>query len=207
MEMTGGKKKEKMGIEYIMKDGKVRMDPQMPERNGRSGSMGMIMDMQTREVIILMDMEGRKMFMRRPIPQPTTEQTAKVNQERPMSPPVATGRTEMIAGYKATEYRLTDSKGEIIELWLAKGLGSFMAFSGGNPMMGRGAPPPGWESFVRDGNFFPMRVVGHDTNGAESMRMEVTSVDKGPVSDSLFSTEGYSEFQMPDMGGMNPFKH
>jgi hypothetical protein len=207
MDMTGGNKKEKMSIEYAMKDGKMRMDPQMGERHDRSGSMGMIVDMQAREMIILMDNDGKKMFMRRPIPQPTAEQTAKVREGHPMSAPVATGRTEMIAGYKATEYRTTNEKGEIIELWLAKGLGPFMSFSGGNPMMGRGTPPPGWENFARAGNAFPMRVVTHDADGTEKMRMEVTSVDKTPLPDSLFSTDGYTEFQMPDLGGMmNPFK-
>jgi hypothetical protein len=54
-----------------------------------------------------------------------------------------------------------------------------------------------------------MRVVTHDAKGAETARMEVTSVDKSPVSDSLFSTDGYTEFSMPGMGGggFNPFKH
>lgn len=206
MDITSSKKKEKMGLEYAMKDGKMRMDPQMEEQRGR-GSVGIILDMQAKEMIMLMDMNGRKMFMRRPIPQPSAEQTAKVREGHPMSAPEATGRTEMIAGYKATEYRTTTEKGEIVELWLTKGLGPFMSFSGGNPMMGRSAPPAGWESFARDGNFFPMRMVTRDADGTEKMRMEVTSVDKTPLPDSLFSTDGYSEFQIPGMGGgFNPFK-
>ncbi len=213
MDMTAGKKKDKMGINYTMKNGLLRMDMQMPEegRRGNSGGMGgMIIDMEAREMIILMEMSGRKMFMRRPIPQPTVEQTTKTQESghRPMSAPVATGRTEMIAGYKATEYRTTTEKGEVVEMWLAKGLGTFMAFSGGNPMAGRGAAPAGWENFVRDGNLFPMRMVMHDASGEKKMHMEVTSVEKGPVPDSLFSTDGYSEFQMPGFGGggLNPFK-
>ena len=201
MDVTSGKKKEKMGLEYAMKDGKMRMDPQMGENQGRGGSVGIILDMQAKEMIMLMDMNGRKMYMRRPIPQPSAEQTAKVREGHSMSAPEATGRTEMIAGYKATEYRTTTEKGEIVELWLTKGLGPFMSFSGGNPMMGRGAAPPGWENFARDGNFFPMRMVTRDADGTEKMRMEVTSVDKTPLPDSLFSTEGYSEFSIPGMGG------
>ena len=207
MEISGAKKKDKMGMDYVMKDGKVRIEPKMPEREGGGGSMGMIMDMEAREMIILMDMNGRKMFMRRPIPQPTAEQTTKAREGHPMSAPVASGRTEMIAGYKATEYRTTTEKGEVVELWLAKGFGPFMSMAGGNPM-GRSSPPPGWENFVRDGNLFPMRMVSHDPDGTEKMRMEVTSVDKSPVSDSAFSTEGYTEFSIPGMGagGFNPFK-
>ena len=212
MDVTTTKKKEKMGMDYSMKDGKLRMDLQAPESSGhRGGGMGgMIFDMQAKEMIILMDMNGRKMFMRRPIPQPTAEQTAQAHEGgHKMSPPEATGRTEMIAGYLATEYRMTSEKGEVIELWLAKGLGPFMSFSGGNPMGGRSAPPAGWENFARDGNAFPMRVVTHGKGGDETMRMEVTSVDKTPLSDSLFSTDGYTEFSIPGMGGaggFNPFK-
>ena len=47
------------------------------------------------------------------------------------------------------------------------------------------------------------------TDGGETMRMEVTKVDKSPVPASLFSTEGYSEFSIPGMGGggFNLFKN
>jgi hypothetical protein len=213
MDMTSGKKKDKMEMTYSMKEGKLRMDMKAPEgsRSGRGGGGmgGIIFDMKAREMIILMDMEDRKMFMRRPIPQPTQEENGKVSAAgHKMSPPEATGRTEMIAGYKATEYRMTGEKGEVVELWLAKGLGPFMSFSGGNPMAGGGGtPPPGWESFARDGNAFPMRVVTHSKDGAETMKMEVTSVEKTSLPNSLFSTDGYTEFQMPDFGGaFNPFK-
>jgi hypothetical protein len=209
MEMSSDKKKDNMEMEYVMKGDKLRIEPQLHERNGRAGAMGMIMDMQAREMIILMDMDGRKMFMRRPMPQTVTDNVARNAQEHHVAAPQPTGRTEMIAGYKATEYRTTTDKGEVVELWLAQGFGPFMSMTGGNPMTGRGAPPPGWENFVRDGNYFPMRVVSHDKKGNETMHMEVTRVEKGHVDDSLFSTEGYSEFQMPGFGGtggFNPFK-
>ena len=204
MDVTTSKRKDKMGLDDALKDGKLRMDPKMSEGHAGAGGMGMIFNMEAREMIILMDMNGRKMFMRRPIPQPTPEENGKVSAAgHKMSPPEATGRTETIAGYLATEYRMTGEKGEVVELWLAKGLGPFMSFAGGNPMGGRSAPPAGWENFARDGNAFPMRVVTHDKDGAETMRMEVTSVEKTSLPDSLFSTDGYSEFSFP--GGMNPF--
>ncbi|RFC49938.1 MAG: hypothetical protein DUW69_000816 [Verrucomicrobia bacterium] len=58
MEIASGKKKEKMGIDYSMKAGKLRMDPKMPEGQRHEGGMGMIMDMPAHEMIILMEMEG-----------------------------------------------------------------------------------------------------------------------------------------------------
>jgi hypothetical protein len=204
MQVTSGKKKEPMNIDYAMKEGKMRMDPKTEDR---SGAVGIILDMQTREMFILMDNDGKKMFMRRPMNQGAAHPKDAEREGHPASPPVATGRTETIAGHKATEYRTTTDKGEIVELWLAKGLGPFMSFSGGNPMAGRGATPPGWEAFARDGNYFPMRVVTRDTNGVEQSRMEVTGVEKMRLPDSLFSTEGYDEFQIPGFGGgFNPFK-
>jgi hypothetical protein len=204
MEITSSKKKDVMGLDYSMKEGKLRLDPQIAQNAGH-GMGGIIFDMQAKEMIILMDMNGRKMFMRRAIPQPTTTDSGHVSAAgHTMSPPVATGRTETIAGYPATEYKMTGEKGEVVELWLAKGLGPFMSFGGGNPMMGGrgGTPPAGWENFARDGNAFPMRVVTHSADGAETMRMEVKSVEKTSLPDSLFSTDGYSEFSIPGMGGM-----
>jgi Domain of unknown function (DUF4412) len=204
MDVTASRKKEKIGMDYSMKNGKVRMDIQTAQTHG-AGMGGIIFDIPGKQMLILMDMGGRKMYMRREIPQVTPQENGTVSAGgHKVSAPVETGRTEVIAGYRATEYKLTSEKGEIIEMWLAKGLGPFMSFGGGNPMMGgRGAgatPPAGWESFAREGGGFPMRVVSHDTNGAETMRMEVTSVDKGSVPDSLFSIDGYSEFSIPGMG-------
>jgi hypothetical protein len=234
MEMTAGKKTEPMGIDYAMKNGKMRCDmgPSAARsgeqegthaaakrgdeerdrasarrkhgRRGGEGMGGMIMDFERKEIIILMENDGEKMFMRRSMAQTMEEAAGKDHAERA---PVATGRTEMIAGYKAAEYAYTDDKGEVTDLWLAKGLGTFMFPAAQGPMGGRGAASPGWEKLARDGGFFPLRVVGHDTKGNEKMRMEVTKIDQTPVPDSLFSTEGYTEFQMPDFGGgFNPFK-
>jgi hypothetical protein len=166
----------------------------------------MIMDFKNQEMIILMEHDGQKNFMRRSYADMAAPAAQRAKSDSHPAPvPVATGRTETIAGYPATEYRATSDKGEVYELWLAKGLGSFMSMSG-NPMAGRGAPPPGWENFARDGNFFPLRVVTLDAKGNEKSRMEVTKIDKTPLPDSLFSTDGYTEFKIPDFGG-GLFKH
>jgi len=234
MEMTSGKKTEPMGIDYAIKNGKMRCDmgPSTARsgedagakatakrdddekdrvsarrkhgRRGGEGMGGMIMDFERKEIIILMENDGEKMFMRRSMAKPMEEAAGKEHGEHA---PVATGRTEVIAGHQAAEYVYTDDKGEITNLWLAKGLGTFMFPAAQGPMGGRGAASPEWEKLARDGGFFPLRVVGHDAKGNEKMRMEVTKIDQTPLPDSLFSTDGYTEFQMPDFGGgMNPFK-
>jgi hypothetical protein len=206
-------------INYALKEGKLRMDfPKNPSgRDNGGGSGGMIVDMAKREVLVLMEMPDgesggvRKMYMRQPMPQPgETPPGGRPAEAAPISEPVATGRTEVIAGYTATEYKVTGKNGEVSELWLAKGLGTFMFPAAQNPM-GRGRSAnasPAWEKLVRDGGFFPLRVITRDAGGAEKMRMEVTKIEKTSLPDALFSTEGYTEFQIPGFGGgLNPFKH
>ncbi|MDB6170514.1 MAG: hypothetical protein JWM88_3378 [Verrucomicrobia bacterium] len=207
MDMTSGKRKEPMGIDYAMKEGKLRVDmPQEGNRRG-GGSGGMIYDAQNQEVIILMEHDGQKNFMRRSMKEAIARAQEKGQDDRQHPAPVATGRTEVIAGYKASEYTYTDEKGEVTELWLAKGLGTFMYPAAQNPMGGRGAPSPQWEKIAREGGFFPLRVVSRNSKGAEASRMEVTRIEKTSLPDSLFSTDGYTEFKMPDFGGaFNPFK-
>jgi hypothetical protein len=207
MEMSSGKKKEKMGVDYAIKGSKLRIDmPQENNRRGGGGTGGMIFDTQNQEMIMLMENDGQKMFMRRSMKEDIARAQEK-RDERQHPAPVATGRTEVIAGYTASEYKYTDEKGQVTDLWLAKGLGTFMYPAAQNPMGGRGAPSPEWEKIARDGNTFPLRVVGHNKNGDEISRMEVTKIEKTSLPDSLFSTDGYQEFQMPNFGGaFNPFK-
>ena len=210
-------------INYALKEGKLRLD--FPKNSSGSdnggGSGATIVDFAKREVLILMEMPDResggvrKMYMRQPMPQPgETPPGGSPAEAAPLSEPVATGRTEVIASYTATEYKVTGRNGEVSEIWLAKGLGAFMFPAAQNPM-GRGRPAnasPAWEKFARDGGFFPLRVITRDAGGAEKMRLEVTKIEKTSLPDALFSTEGYTEFQIPGFGGglpggLNPFKH
>ena len=205
MVMTTGKKKEAMGIDYALKGGKMRYDMAADSARRGAGTGGVIIDFKRQEMIILMEEDGQKNFMRQTMAPALAE--AKKYKERPAAAPVATGRVEQIAGYPAAEYTQAGEKGEITELWLAKGLGTFMFPADQGPMGGRGPAAPGWEQMARDGGFFPLRVVTRDAKGAERSRMEVTKIDRTPLPDALFSTDGYAEFKMPDFGGaFNPFK-
>ncbi len=204
MQLSSGKRKEPMTATYSIKSGKLRMDTTAPESSGRrrgGGAASMIMDFPNREMIMLMEHDGQKMFMRHAMPDASASPTAE-RAGKEMAAPVATGRTEVIAGYEATEYKWTSPRGETHEMWLAKGLGTFVfpAAQGGPMGGGRGAPSPEWEKIARNGGFFPLRVVSRDAAGTEVGRMEVTKIEKGALPDSLFSTDGYTEFKMPDMG-------
>ena len=204
MQMTSGKRKEPASVTYAIKAGKIRFDTSAAESSGRrrgGGAASVIMDLPNREMIMLMDHDGQKMFMRHAMPDASSAPMAE-RAGKEVAAPVATGRTEVIAGYEATEYKWTSPRGETHEMWLAKGLGTFVfPAPQGGPMGGsRGAPSPEWEKIARDGGFFPLRVVSRDTTGAETGRMEVTKIEKGSLPESLFSTDGYTEFKMPDMG-------
>lgn len=112
-----------------------------------------------------------------------------------------TGEKETILGYSAEKYLASSSDGKT-DLWLAEGLGSFMMAHGGGPMGGKrgAAAPQAWERALAGKDLFPVRVVGHDKDGKENFRMEVTAVEKKPLRDSLFTPPaGYQKF---DLGGM-----
>jgi len=205
MEVTSGKK-DAQAIDYAIKEGKMRCD--IPASSSRSGGGmgGMIFDFQNQEMIILMEHGGQKNFMRRPFGQMIAAASAHAQAEHhSTAAPVATGRTEMIAGYLATEYKFTGQNGDTHELWLAKGLGTFMFPAAQGPMGGHGAPSPEWAQAAREGGLFPLRVVTRDASGSEKGRMEVTRIEKTALPDSLFSTDGYTEFKIPGFGGgFNP---
>lgn len=207
-------------INYSLKEGKMRLDiPKETSGRENGAAGGMIVDYEKQEMLILMEMPDRqggssKMFMRRPLPQPSDVPATAKSDLASMDAPVPTGRTETICGYQAAEYKGTGKNGEIYELWLAKGLGGFLFPTAQNPMVRNrsASTAPAWEKMVREGGFFPLRAITRDAKGAEKTRMEVTKIEKASLPESLFSAEGYSEFQIPGFGsglpaGLNPFKH
>jgi hypothetical protein len=181
--MTAGKDKPQE-ITYSIKGDKVRME--MP---GAKGSGGMIMDMTKKEAVMLMDEQKAYMVMALPV-----DAVAKQNEDVKLE---KTGETEKILGHTATKYIVTSKEGKT-DLWLADGLGNFMGFSS-SPMGGKGGgAPKAWERVLAGKELFPMRVVGN--SGKDTFRMEVTSIEKTSLPDSLFNPPpGYQKF---DMGGM-----
>lgn len=234
MKLTSGKgdsesKSQPHLLHYTIKGEKIRMDFDGDASSRKNGmnSAGMIIDVEKREVITLIDSQDengapRKMFIRHPMNEPKAGKSSTSNkpEARDMSQPTPTGRTEKIAGYLASEYKVKDKDGNVTELWLAKGLGNFISPNSLN-QMSRRSESPAWEAMLKEGGFFPLRVTTHDNDGDLVSQMEVVKIDKTSVSDSAFSTEGYSEMQMPfgpggagkrassglgdKLKGMNPF--
>ncbi|WP_404423036.1 DUF4412 domain-containing protein [Nibricoccus sp. IMCC34717] len=199
--MKVGEGRENHEISYAVKTDKMRMD--MP--TGKAEGMGgIIVDFKAKQMFILMDMDGRKMYMKRPLP---TDVPAGAKDEAAIEPK-PTGKTEVIAGYPADEYELANADKSVTHLWLGKGLGTFMSapsmdgpFGGGG---GKAKHSEAWEKAVKKSGMFPLRVVTVSAKGKELSRMEVTKIEKTALPDSLFSTEGYTEFQIPGFGGGLP---
>lgn len=204
--MTGDRGKP-MDMHYSMKGDRVRTDI-----DAEGHEMSMIMDLPKLEMIILM--AEQKMYMVRPLPKPDQQSMEKHDSKAANIDINRTGKTETILGYKADQLLITDKdKGGVTELWVAPDLGNFMglANSGGSPFGGRkqSANAAKWEEALKGSKGgFPLRVISHDAKGKETFRMEAKKIEPGPLPDSLFAPPaGYQKFEMPNMGGLNPFKH
>jgi hypothetical protein len=203
-------KGESHDINYSIKGHKCRID-----MSGKGHQAATITDLEKMESIILMP--EQQMYMVMPIKQPVEKAMAKANDTA--AEVERTGKTDAILGHKCEQILVKDKERRTTtELWVAKDLGAFMGMGngggGGNPMGGmfggrKAASPQAakWEEILKDGGGFPMRVVTTDAGGKNSYKMEVTKIDSMSLPDSDFAPPaGYQKFQMPDFGGMNPFK-
>ena len=192
-------------LNYSIKDQKLRMDM---ESEGHT--VATIMDMAKLEMLMLM--AEQKMYMVMPIKKPVEQAMAKQGGESTAEIEV-TGKTDTILGYKCNQIVVKDKdKGTTTEMWVAEGLGMFMGLGsqggGGGPFGGhKTATASKWEEALKGKGGFPLRVISTDAKGKEAFRMEATKIEPGTLPDSVFlPPPGYQKFQMPDFGGMNPFK-
>jgi len=114
-----------------------------------------------------------------------------------------TGETETIQGYPCKKYEVTSPKGTT-DIWATDQLGMFGGLSMGGAPGHRPQAPQAWESVIKGSGFFPMRVVGNE--GGKEFRLEVTSVEKTSLPDSLFAApDGWRKLDLGGMmGGMFP---
>jgi len=119
-----------------------------------------------------------------------------------------TGESDTILGYPCVKY-VSKYKDSTSEIWITDQLGTFMGFGSGGGPMGRSRSASSsqpWEKMLVGKNFFPLRIVTHGTDGKESFRLEVTSVEKQSLPDSFFAPpEGFQKFDVGNMmRGMMP---
>jgi hypothetical protein len=186
-------------INYSIKEGFMRMD-----MTAAKGAGAIITDFKNRQIIILMPQQ--KMYMVQQLPDPNSAaKPAGAPGGAPAGTPNAsnttfrdTGRTETIQGYSCKEYEVTSPKGTA-DIWATDQLGMFGGLSMGGAPGRRTQAPQEWESAIKGSGFFPMRVVTNE-GGKEKFRLEVVSVEKTSLPDSLFAApDGWRKL---DLGGM-----
>jgi hypothetical protein len=192
-------------INYSIKEGFMRMDV-----TAAKGAGAFITDFKNRQVIILMPQQ--KMYMVQQMPDPNAAgKPGGAPGATPGGSPNAsntsfkdTGETETILGYPCKKYEITSPKGTT-EIWATDQLGVFGGLSMGGAPGRRPQAPQAWESVIKGSGFFPMRVESNE-GGKGNFKLEVTSVDKTSLPDSLFAApDGWRKFDMGAMmGGMMP---
>ena len=175
-------------VSMAMKDGKMRTEA---DEKGHKGVA--IMDFKAKQVTILMT--EKKKFMVQKLPPPDAAKTAskaKVVLKK-------SGRSEVIAGFKAEEWTMESENGHG-SLWGSTELGGFLNDLAGQQGQGANIEIP---AELKEKGFFPLRVV--TDRGGKVHKMEATEVKPGSLDDSLFSVPAdYAEMKMPAGGGMNP---
>jgi hypothetical protein len=199
MTMTmAGSKDGPQSINYSIKEGLMRVD-----MTGGKISGGFITDFKNKQMTILMPQQ--QMYMVRPM-----SDTGGVQRPAGMGPshPAGTasdttfkdtGDKETILGYVCEKYEVTTAKGTS-DIWATDQLGTFGGLSmGGGPGGRHSQAAQEWEKVIKGSAFFPLRVVSTE-GGSQRFKLEVTSIDKQSLPDSLFQApDGWRKL---DLGGM-----
>jgi hypothetical protein len=178
-----------------LKEGHMRTDMETSR-----GTMSAIFDMKAQQIMILMPQQ--RMYMVQNMPQPAAGQPPARMGSAPGNLQ-NTGVKETILGYECTKYTVTGADGSMTDIWVTDQLGTFIGLFHGGPG-GRSQPPAEWESALKGGNFFPMRVVSNSSRG--TFKLEVTAVNKASLPDSVFAApEGWQKFDLGSImgGGMH----
>jgi hypothetical protein len=187
-------------MNFSLKEGYMRTDV-----DSKNGAAGIIMDFKNQQMIILM--AQRQMYMVQPMNQGGMQQVVDAHHTDPAAvhskPDLKeTGVKETILGYECTKYTATTDKGTT-EIWVTEQLGTFGGFphGGGRPGGSSSQQAEQWEAALKGKSFFPLRVVTI-RGGSEVNRMEVTSIQKESLPDSLFAPPpGWQKFDLGAMMG------
>ncbi|MBA5861820.1 MAG: DUF4412 domain-containing protein [Nitrospira sp. CR1.1] len=112
-----------------------------------------------------------------------------------------TGKTDSIAGYRCEVWRITDKEQHRVksDLCVAKGFGKAATFWI-DPKVARRSSQPGWVKQLVEEGGFGLRSIHYDAAGKESIRMEVTGIDKKNLDSSLFAFP--ADWAKQDLSGM-----
>jgi hypothetical protein len=200
-------------VHTSIKESRQRMDMTIvpnPEKPDEKIETTTIIDLPKMEMYNLMPQQ--KMYMVFKIP---TEDDLKTKPETatPEYTVEKTGKTQKILGYKCEQMIFT-MKDFSSEVWGTDELGTYMSASAAqatskklNKNQASAQAAQAWQKALSGKNFFPLLTITSkkDKKGtfAPFMRMEVTSVEKKKLDDSLFvPPSDYKQFEMPDVKSM-----
>ena len=179
-------------MDYSMKEGFVRIDITGSDSRSQGKTTSSIWDLNKHEIDVLMP--GQKMYMK----MKTEDVAALVKGAETDVQIEKTGETETILGYTATKYIVKDTAHDTTsEVWTADGIGTFIM--AGSVFKKHGAMSPIEKELAARGAF-PLRMISHDSSGAETNRMEAVSIDKKSLPDDTFTVP--SDYQPFDMGSL-----
>ncbi len=168
-------------MDYMIKEKKIRMNMVL---KGRASDV--IMDMDTKQMIMMMPQQ--KMYMAMSIPDTQKAQAHALASGKLTK----TGNTEVIAGKTAEEWLYQSEKGTS-SIWAASGMGVFMGMSS-KPNDANSA----WTEAVKKNGLFPLKVVSKDKDGKMVMTMEATKMTPQTVDPGVFVPP--SDYHKMDMG-------
>jgi len=175
---------------YSVKGENMRIDMKTDR-----GTVGMIMDMKTRSMIMLMAQQ--KMYMVNPFPAPD----AATAQAKAAADHVAikdTGVRETIMGYSCQKWEVT-SDSATTDMWLAPDLTGFSNMYASSSMGSSFQIPGPLLAMIKSGGGFPMKMVTALKSG-NTVTMVVTDLNRQKLSDSLFvPPSDYRKFDMQQM--------
>ncbi len=197
-DMSAGSGTGDMNITYYLKDGQMAMALVMPAGNPMAGqTMRMVYDQNANRMTMLIPMSAELAGRMGGMGNGMKGLKMVIDMDKVMADSATAdatvkklGTSETIAGYSCDDFAVT-SKDETTMVCVTQALGKFVYPSSG---FGRSRTvPPAWtEVFGKRG--FPLKVTMPNKKGT----MEVTSVAKGAVPDSVFAIP--SDYM--DMSGM-----
>ncbi len=179
MTTSHGETGMKSAMDWYLKGDKGRME--MSRAEGRTSVM--LFDATTRTM--QMAMPGQKSYMEFNLAGERGERLAEAFENQTVE---RTGKAETIAGYSCEIWRITDKEPHRLksQVCVAKGFGKAATFWA-DPKDARRSSQPGWMKQIAEEGGFAIRSIQYDEAGQESMRMEVTSIDKKRLEAGLFA--------------------
>lgn len=169
----------KSAMDWYLKGDKARME--MSRGEGRTNVM--IFDAKTRTM--QMAMGGQQSYMEISLDGERGEHLKEALEHQTVE---RTGKTEKVAGYSCEIWRITDKQQHRLksDVCVAKGFGNAATFWV-DPKEARRSSQPGWMKQLAEEGGVALRSIQYDEAGKESMRMEVTSIDKKSLDAGLFA--------------------